>query len=89
MKAARLIGGAGTGKTTELMAIMDKLLAREIGPLEVGFCSFTRAARREAATRAADRFGVPVPVLEREGRSCWPGIQRRPATGSGRRSTRM
>ena len=67
MKAARLIGGAGTGKTTELMAIMDKLLAREIGPLEVGFCSFTRAARREAATRAGDRFGVPVPVLEREG----------------------
>ena len=67
MKAARLIGGAGTGKTTELMAIMDKLLAREIGPLEVGFCSFTRAARREAATRAGDRFGVPVPVLERQG----------------------
>jgi len=67
MKAARLIGGAGTGKTTELMEIMDKLLAREIGPLEVGFCSFTRAARREAATRAGDRFGVPVPVLEREG----------------------
>lgn len=66
-KVARLIGGAGTGKTTELMAIMDKLLDREIGPLEIGFCSFTRAARREAATRAADRFGVPVPILEREG----------------------
>ena len=41
---ARLIGGAGTGKTTELMRILDGVLQQGIDPLQVGFVSFTKAA---------------------------------------------
>lgn len=65
---ARLIGGAGTGKTTRLLEIMERAIeAGDIGPEQVGFVSFTRAARHVAAARAAERFGVSVPLLEQEG----------------------
>ncbi len=64
---ARLVGGAGTGKTTELIRILEKVLAKGTDPLEVGFVSFTKAARREASTRASDLTGVPVSVLEQDG----------------------
>ncbi len=65
---ARLIGGAGTGKTTELLRIMDRVLP-EIGdnPLRLGFASFTRAARAEAVSRAAASWGVDEALLAREG----------------------
>lgn len=59
MKTALLIGAAGSGKTTELLNIMDKVLQSHVpDPHNIGFVSFTRAARKEAAERAADRFGV-------------------------------
>lgn len=64
---AQLIGGAGTGKTTELLRIMASVIERGIDPFAVGFVSFTRAARSEAASRAAQQFGVPVDRLEQEG----------------------
>jgi len=65
---ARLIGGAGTGKTTELMRIMTKNLETGVrDPTKIGFCSFTRAARREAAERAADQFGYRLKDLEEDG----------------------
>jgi DNA helicase-2/ATP-dependent DNA helicase PcrA len=65
---ARLIGGAGTGKTTELLRIMDQVLPA-IGndPLRLGFASFTRAARAEAVGRAAAAWGVEEALLAREG----------------------
>ncbi len=65
---ARLIGGAGTGKTTELLRIMDGAL-EQLGddPLRLGFASFTRAARAEAAGRAAAAWGVSERLLTREG----------------------
>ena len=65
---ARLSGGAGTGKTTELLRIMDRVLP-EIGnnPLRLGFASFTRAARGEAVSRAATAWGVDESLLAREG----------------------
>ena len=67
-KIARLIGGAGTGKTTELLRIMDGAL-EQLGddPLRLGFASFTRAARAEAAGRAASAWGVSERLLTREG----------------------
>lgn len=65
--SARTIGGAGTGKTTELVAILEKLVERLRDPLAVGYVSFTRAARREAAARVADRFNVPIKSLEEAG----------------------
>lgn len=64
---ARLIGGAGTGKTTRLLQIMEQVISSGIDPMTLGFCSFTRAARREAAERAASRFDIGVKVLENEG----------------------
>lgn len=67
-KIARLIGGAGTGKTTELLRIMDGAL-EQLGddPLRLGFASFTRAARAEAAGRAAAAWGVSERLLTQEG----------------------
>lgn len=66
-EVARLIGGAGTGKTTELLRIMDAVLEHVHDPHLIGFCSFTRAARREASSRAADRYGIKPSELEQNG----------------------
>ena len=68
MKIARLIGGAGTGKTTELLGIMESAL-EELGgdPLRLGFASFTRAARAEAVGRAAKSWGVDESLLSIKG----------------------
>ncbi len=64
---AQLIGGAGTGKTTELLRLMDGVVERLHDPHLIGFVSFTRAARREASSRAADRFGLKPTELENAG----------------------
>lgn len=68
METARLIGGAGTGKTTELMRVMERALPR-LGndPLRLGFASFTRRARAVAVSRAAAAWGIPPAMLERDG----------------------
>lgn len=67
-KIARLIGGAGTGKTTELLRVMGETLASGVpDPMKIGFVSFTRAARQEAAQRAAAAFGLAASDLERDG----------------------
>ena len=64
MKIARLIGGAGTGKTTELLRLMEAAVGSLGGdPLLLGFASFTRAARAEAVTRAAKAWGCDESLL--------------------------
>lgn len=64
----RLVGGAGTGKTTELLAILGKLERHGIDdPYRIGFVSFTRAARAEAAGRAAASYGCRASDLEKQG----------------------
>ena len=68
MDVFRLVGGAGTGKTTELLSILSKLTSHGIDdPYRIGFVSFTRAARSEAASRAARTYGVQASDLERHG----------------------
>ncbi len=67
VKVARLVGGAGTGKTHRLMETLDRVIATGVEPHEVGFVTFTRAAREEAVSRACDRFMIPPTVLERKG----------------------
>ena len=67
VQIARLIGGAGTGKTTELLNIIDSVVKRGIDPLSIGFCSFTRAARAEAVSRVSDRFGISGDEITRFG----------------------
>lgn len=65
---ARLIGGAGTGKTTELLSVMDGALERLGGdPLRLGFASMTRAAREEAVKRAALKWNIPESRLAIDG----------------------
>jgi len=67
MQIAQLIGGAGTGKTRELIACMDRAVERLHDPHLVGFVSFTRAACDEAADRAADRFNMRRAELRERG----------------------
>lgn len=68
VKVAVLIGGAGTGKTTELIGVMESARAALGGsPFAIGFASFTRAARAEAVSRAAAAWGVPEEVLTKDG----------------------
>jgi DNA helicase-2/ATP-dependent DNA helicase PcrA len=68
MKVARLIGGAGTGKTTELLTIMKSILP-EVGgdPQAIGFASLTKAAREEMVSRASDAFDCHPSLLEGSG----------------------
>lgn len=68
MKTAKLIGSPGSGKTTKLLEIMEKVIEdQHLEPDQIGFVSFTRAARAEAAERAAKKFGLPVKALEELG----------------------
>lgn len=68
MQVARLVGGAGTGKTTELMRLIETAKNSLGGsPFAVGFTSFTRAARAEAVERAAAAWNVPAETLAQDG----------------------
>lgn len=68
MKTARLIGGAGTGKTSELKQTMVNAVSQlRCDPALIGFASFTRAAREEMVDRASEAFGVHPSVLSRHG----------------------
>jgi DNA helicase-2/ATP-dependent DNA helicase PcrA len=68
MKLAKLIGSAGSGKTTELLQVMDGAKKALGGsPFALGFASFTRAARTEAVERASASWGIPAEVLSRDG----------------------
>jgi DNA helicase-2/ATP-dependent DNA helicase PcrA len=68
VQIARLIGAAGSGKTTELLRIMEAALPKLGGdPLRLGFASFTRAARAEAVARAAAAWNVPPSLLDGDG----------------------
>lgn len=68
VQIARLIGGAGTGKTTELLRVMDGALEQLGGdPTRLGFASMTRAAREEAVKRAAVKWNITEARLSGEG----------------------
>ena len=69
---AQLIGSAGSGKTKELLDIMEKVVQQLHDPHLIGFSSFTRIAREVAATRAADIFNMPAKQLMENGwfRTC-------------------
>lgn len=70
IQIARVVGGAGTGKTSRMISILCAAMERpevDRNPLALGFSSFTRAARLTASTRAAERWGVERSDLERHG----------------------
>lgn len=67
-RVAKLIGGAGTGKTRTMMEVIEVAKDRLGGsPFAVGFSSFTRAARAEAVSRAAEAWDVPDELLAKQG----------------------
>ena len=55
-----ILGPPGTGKTTTLLNLVDQFIQDGIRPKLIGYFSFTKKAATEAATRAADQFGLDV-----------------------------
>ena len=53
-----ILGPPGTGKTTTLLNLVDQFIQQGIRPKQIGYFSFTRKAAREAANRAAEKFGL-------------------------------
>lgn len=69
-QAVRGIGGPGTGKTRMITEVAEKALQRpEVAgdPFRIGFSSFTRAARTEAAERMGAAVDVSPYTLMNEG----------------------
>lgn len=52
----KVIGPPGTGKTEFGMSVVDEALRRGMHPAQIVYSTFTRAAAREACTRAMQRF---------------------------------
>jgi|TARA_R100001530_G_scaffold17777_1_gene15348 DNA helicase-2/ATP-dependent DNA helicase PcrA len=55
-----ILGPPGTGKTTTLLKLVDEFIKQGIRPKQIGYFSFTKRAANEAATRAADKFGLDI-----------------------------
>jgi superfamily I DNA/RNA helicase len=55
-----ILGPPGTGKTTTLLNLVDQFIQQGIRPRQIGYFSFTKKAAVEAATRAANKFGLDM-----------------------------
>ena len=53
-----ILGPPGTGKTTTLLNLVDQFIQECVRPKQIGYFSFTKRAATEAASRAADKFGL-------------------------------
>lgn len=67
-QVGRVIGAAGSGKTTLITEKMVKACSALGGdPLRLGFASFTRVARETAVTRVAGEWGCDESLLTKKG----------------------
>ena len=53
-----IFGPPGTGKTTKLLSIVEKELARGVPPDRMAYLAFTRKAAQEAIERAGSKFNL-------------------------------
>lgn len=53
-----VLGPPGTGKTTTLLSLTERFLAKGVPPHRIGYLAFTRKAANEALDRAIERFGI-------------------------------
>jgi superfamily I DNA/RNA helicase len=51
-----IVGPPGTGKTTELLNLVDLYLSQGVDPQKIGFVSFTKKSVEEAKTRSSIKF---------------------------------
>lgn len=58
-----VLGPPGTGKTTELLRLVDEELAGGVAPARVGYVTFTRRGAEEAMTRACEKFSLDKKAL--------------------------
>lgn len=58
-----ILGPPGTGKTTELLRLVDEELTRGVPPDRIGYVSFTRRAADEAVSRACAKFKLERKAL--------------------------
>ena len=59
----KLFGPPGTGKTTELLRLMEGLLEQGVSPARIAYLTFTVKARAEAVERATEKFGFETEEL--------------------------
>ena len=58
-----VLGGPGTGKTEALIRLVEREISAGLGPADIAFVSFTKAAVEEARTRAAVTVKLPAREL--------------------------
>ena len=68
LKSIRWVGGAGTGKTTSLERLIEKMMGEFKDLRQIGFASFSRAARHEIVKRLCSRYGYDEKTIRNE---CW------------------
>lgn len=63
-KTLKIFGSPGTGKTTELLKILEEKIAEGYQANKIGFFSFTRRAIKEARSRVIKKFKLSEDDLE-------------------------
>ena len=64
MSVEKVFGPPGTGKTTYLLSVVERELAADVPPTQIGYCAFTRKAATEARDRATQKFPQLNPDLD-------------------------